>query len=296
MSSIKISIIIPVYNMVDYIEQTILSILNQSYPKLEIIVIDGDSKDGTLDILNKYKSYFSVLVSEKDSGQYDAINKGLKLASGEVVAWLNADDVYFPWTLSTVNNVFSTQNDVYWVSGQNAFLDKNGNYSKLYNSLSGKSSKDIQKGYFKKDMFGYLQQEGMFWRKIVLNECGYLNTTYKLAADYELWIRFSNKFDIVTVELPLAAFRIRSSSRSMSQIVEYENEVSTIFKNLKSANSLTVNLYMLCSKAFLNKILRLLTWRKCNAYYFSVRKQRWEYKIKARSISPCSLGQLTLEL
>ena len=85
--------------MEKYIEETILSILNQQYPNLELIIVDGGSSDNTLSILSKYKEQISLLISEKDEGQYNAINKGFSKATGEMLAWLNADDVYFPWTL-----------------------------------------------------------------------------------------------------------------------------------------------------------------------------------------------------
>ena len=94
--SLKISIISVCYNMAEYIEQTIQSVLSQTYDNVEYIVIDGGSTDGTIDIIHKYRESISIFVSEPDEGQYDAINKGFKLASGDIVAWLNADDIYFP--------------------------------------------------------------------------------------------------------------------------------------------------------------------------------------------------------
>ena len=94
----KISVVMPCYNMEEYIEQTIKSILNQEYPNLELIIVDGGSTDNSLNIIKKYVDKVNILISEKDNGQYDAINKGFSHATGDIFCWINADDVYFSWT------------------------------------------------------------------------------------------------------------------------------------------------------------------------------------------------------
>src|SRR6218665_2201901 len=98
----KISIVTPVFNRVEYLEQTILSVIDQGYPNLEYIVIDGGSTDGTLEIIKKYEDRIFYWTSEPDNGMYDAINKGFKKASGQIMAWINSDDLYHQPTLSTV--------------------------------------------------------------------------------------------------------------------------------------------------------------------------------------------------
>ena len=102
----KISIVTPVFNQVDYIETTIQSVLNQNYPNLEYIVVDGGSTDGTIDIIKKYGSQITKWISEPDQGLYYAMNKGLRLCSGDIVGILNSDDIYYPDTLSIVNTYF----------------------------------------------------------------------------------------------------------------------------------------------------------------------------------------------
>ena len=112
--------------MEKYLEQTILSIISQDYPNLEYIIVDGGSTDHTMDIINKYKSKISIIISEPDNGMYDAINKGIESSTGDILAWLNADDIYFPWTLSMVAKVFSENNEISWIRGIPAFLDESG--------------------------------------------------------------------------------------------------------------------------------------------------------------------------
>src|SRR3954447_20687666 len=112
----KISIVTPSYNQRQFIEQTILSVINQNYPALEYIIVDGGSTDGTVDVIRKYKDRLAGWTSEPDKGQYDAINKGFARATGEIMGWINSDDQYLPWTLATVARIFSQFPEVEWVT------------------------------------------------------------------------------------------------------------------------------------------------------------------------------------
>ena len=123
----KISIVTPSYNQVKFLERTILSILNQNYPNLEYIIIDGGSTDGSVEIIKKYEKYLACWVSEKDKGQSDAINKGFKKASGDIIAWQNSDDIYLPGVFEKVALLFSKRKDMDVVFGNIYLIDENDN-------------------------------------------------------------------------------------------------------------------------------------------------------------------------
>lgn len=290
----KISIVTPCYNMEKYIEQTIKSVVDQGYSNLEYIIIDGGSTDKTLDIIKKYEDRIAVIVSEKDNGQYDAINKGLKLATGDIVCWLNADDVYMPWTLETVNTVFNLDPHIAWICGQPSFLNAEGELTNIFSQLSSKPSSYIREGYFNKNLFGYLQQESMFWKRSILDECGLLNLDLKLAADFELWTRFALKAELYSVELPLAAFRKHQGSRSKILESQYCSEVLKVVASKKKYNFF---IRTFASKGkLLNRIFRLLVWKKTQVVFYSIAKSRWVVSYRRRPISNISFSRLLLEL
>ena len=142
----SITIVTPSFNQGEFIERTILSVLNQNYPNLQYIIKDGGSTDNTKQIVKKYQKYLTF-ISKKDNGQSDAINQGFKMANGEILAWLNSDDCYKPGTLDYVGNFFKNNQNSYWLTGDYEIIDKNDNvireyvaiYKKLLRSISDKS-------------------------------------------------------------------------------------------------------------------------------------------------------------
>lgn len=276
--------------MVNYIEQTLVSILNQNYVNLELIVIDGGSTDGTVEVIEKYKERISVFISEKDNGQYDAINKGLKMASGDVIAWLNADDIYFPWTFSTISLIFETFNEVNWLIGSFSFLDESGQVTNFYKQNGAKPQKYIANGWFRKNLFGFLQQENMFWRRELMNKGGFLNTNYSLAADFELWTRFAKHTELFALDLPLASFRKRKTSRSKLNEEKYLKEVEDIITSLKRPVMLR---RLLGNKSIItNHLQRFITIKKSPVCFYSLKDSCWKIKKHARPVSNFTILQL----
>ncbi|MBD0389275.1 MAG: glycosyltransferase, partial [Nostoc sp. C3-bin3] len=118
----KISLVTPCLNQAQFLEATIQSVLSQNYPNIEYIIIDGGSTDGSLEIIKKYESQVHFWCSEPDGGQYDAINKGFAHSTGEIMAWLNSDDMYFSWTFKTVGSIMSELLQVEWLTSLNPGL------------------------------------------------------------------------------------------------------------------------------------------------------------------------------
>ena len=292
MSRPRISLIIPCFNMSKYIEQTLVSIINQDFGNLELIVVDGGSNDGTLEILEGYKKHFAFYISEKDDGQYDAIKKGFSKATGDILCWLNADDIYFPWTLEIVSTIFERNSGIKWLCGLPAFLDEKGLLKKIYTNISAKDKNAIMNGWYQKDGFGFLQQESMFWKKDLYTKVGGLNLKYSLAADFELWTRFAEYSELYTVNLPLAAFRMRKSSLSKANEKGYLKEIKSICGVKKK---IPLPFRILGKYMFMNKILRLLKWKRTKIINRPLLTDEFIFEERVCSFSSLSLSQLLLE-
>jgi len=135
----KISIVTVNYNLSHFLEETIKSVIDQQYPNLEYIIIDGGSTDDSVDIIKKYEKFISFWISEKDEGIYDALQKGFSKSSGEIMGWLNSDDLYHPKLLFVVGEIFSRFNQINWLTGVNTFFYsmKRGNVSMLLPQENG---------------------------------------------------------------------------------------------------------------------------------------------------------------
>jgi glycosyltransferase involved in cell wall biosynthesis len=226
----KISIVTPVFNGEKYIQEMIESILNQNYPNLEFIIIDGGSSDGTLSVINKYRDRIDILISEKDLGIYDALNKGFKFSTGEIMTWINADDKFHQNSLFIAAELLSLEN-VNWITGFPNVIDEksrlvkagdNGFWSKLRLQLENTC----------------IQQEGTFWNRILWERSGgYISQDYKLAGDFELWNRFFDFDSLYRVSALLGSFRISKSGQLSGDGIEYFKEVEQIRNlNLKSVD------------------------------------------------------------
>lgn len=218
----KITVVTPTFNQAKYIEQTIKSIIDQNYPNLEYIIIDGGSSDGTVEIIQKYQDKLAYWISEQDNGLYDAINKGFNIATGDILAWLNSDDIYLPNSLFSVAEIFSNFPEVEWLQGANSHIDEIGKIVSVF--PAGYWTKfDLASGDKRN-----IQQESTFFRKSLWERSGKpLNINSQLAGDYALWFIFFRYADLITTTAPLGCFRMRSSNqKSYSQLAEYNLEKS----------------------------------------------------------------------
>ena len=217
-----VSVITPSWNSVHYIEQTILSVINQTYRNVEYIIIDGGSSDGTLDIIRKYESYIDFWVSETDDGMYQAINKGMQRASGEIVAYLNSDDLYYPDTLEKVVNYFANNLSAELVYGNLDFVDEEG--KKLFTQKYPK----FRLNFFIRANCSMIGQPAAFWRSSLLKKTGMFDESLKMASDFDFFIRAGMIGRLVYTPDILAAFRTHKLSLTSTQTRRGQDEVRLI--------------------------------------------------------------------
>jgi len=212
----KISIITVCLNSDETIEDAIKSILAQSYDDIEYIIVDGGSSDETLSIIKKYENEITRYISEPDKGVYDALNKGLKLATGEVVGFLHADDFYA--TTETIKNVAKAfeHNNVDCLWGDLVYVGKENTEKIIRYWKSGKYKKNL----FKR---GWMPAHPTFFvKRRVYEKHGYFNTDFRIAADYEIMLRFLHKFNISSYYIPEVLVKMRVgglSNRSLKNVV-----------------------------------------------------------------------------
>ncbi len=204
----RISIVTPSLNQAAFIEATLRSVLDQNYPALDYLVIDGGSTDGTLDILKKY-GHRLRWISEPDRGQADAINKGFRLADGEVWAYLNADDLYRPETLQIVSTYFSDHAETDWVYGDCQLIDEVDQPIGMLKAPEFNLNRMIQRGE-------YIPQPAVFWRRSTAAALGEFDVTLRYSMDYDFFIRLSRYSPGHRLDAELACFRLQPSSKTVS--------------------------------------------------------------------------------
>ncbi len=205
-----VSIITPSFNQVDYLERTILSVLEQDYANVEYIIVDGGSTDGSLEIIRRYEGRITSWVSEPDLGQTDAINKGFNLASGEIIAWLNSDDTYLPGAIREAVSFFDLHPEVGMMYGAAFYIDDDDKILAPYPSAPT-DYKGLRHGRTT------ISQQAMFFRSVVWTMVGPLDPTFYYAMDYDLWVRIASVTPISYHPIPLANFRLQSASKSLQE-------------------------------------------------------------------------------
>lgn len=222
----KISIITPSYNQAEYIEKTIQSVLSQKGDfELEYMVMDGGSTDGTIEILRKYEKRLKWF-SEKDKGQSDAINKGFKLATGDIIGWINSDDMYEPGAFQKVINFFANNPDKKWVYGRCRIIDEKGKEIRKLITLY----KNIISRRFSYRLLlteNYISQMSVFFKKEIFNIIGYLDINSHLVMDYDYWLRIGKLYPAGVINELIAYFRWYTHSKSGS---DYKRQLKEAYE------------------------------------------------------------------
>jgi glycosyltransferase involved in cell wall biosynthesis len=210
-----ISAVLPSYNQVKYVSLAINSILAQNYPNLEIIVVDGASADGTVEILKSYGSKIRW-VSEKDKNQSDALNKGFRMAKGEIIAWLNTDDLYEDGALKTIGRYFAEHPDCIWLYGRCINIDQNGDQIQKWVT----DYKDFfcrRYSYTSLLIQNFISQMAVFFRRSVLQEIGEIDVSLRNGMDYDFWLRLGRRHKPAFIDQNLGKFRIHLDSKTIKE-------------------------------------------------------------------------------
>jgi glycosyltransferase involved in cell wall biosynthesis len=258
-----VSIVTPSFNQAPYLEAAIGSVLEQDYPRMEYIVIDGGSTDGSQAIIRRHASRLAHWVSEPDFGQADAINKGFAAAHGEIFAWLNSDDVYRPGALSEAVAFLQAHPEIGMVYGQAFYVDEAGKTIGRY-PAGPTDHQGLRRG------ITTIPQQATFFRAKLWRMVGPLDPSFYYAMDYDLWVRLSAVSPIAFVRRPWAEFRIHDLSKSRREAVRCWPEMMRVhFRDGGSPFSI------LYAKYLVRRVVEpIMPWR--------LRIRRWLYGLEHR--------------
>lgn len=261
----KISLVTPSYNQGQFLEKTIRSILDQGYPNLEYIIIDGGSQDDSKKIIKRYASQLKYWVSEPDKGQADAINKGFAHTTGEIMGWLNSDDVLMPGSLHLIAKIFTGLSQVEWISSTTQTLTKDGyihhvGLRPVYFRICVEHGLQHGRG------LGFIMQEGTFWRRSLWERTGARVSDLYYGMDFDLWKRFAKEAFLLPVHTPLAGFRLNPNAKSRA-VEKYYAEVGVHLPAWAGVFGKAIRLSLQ-----LPRKLRLT-----RQFYYDLHTQKWQY-------------------
>jgi glycosyltransferase involved in cell wall biosynthesis len=258
----KVTIVTPSYNQADFLEETMLSVLNQTYPNIEYIVVDGGSTDGSVDIIKKYEDRLVWWVSEPDNGQSDAINKGFSHATGQIYNWLNSDDILYPEAVSVAVHFMQKYPQYELVYGDRVVIDNKGRILDVFEPVS--VSKRMARFALR------IPQETTFFTSRIWHKVGGLNTELHFVMDSDLWYRFLEETRFFHIPVFMGAYRNHDESKSVYGLGKEKSdkameEIKYLRKNYSS---------ILSDYSFLRKMVR----------YFNLIRQAYERNRRIRRL------------
>lgn len=244
-----VSVVTPVYNGETYLLDAIESVHEQTYEAVEHIVVDGGSTDDTVHILDAHEDEYGYRwISEPDDGMYHAIEKGFSMASGEIYGWLNADDMFLPWTLElVVERMNPPQTE--WLTGVPAYWDANGRLTRVAPFRPHYKRSWLRRGWYHGRALGFVQQEGTFWTADLWSLAGGFPDDVQLAGDFYLWKQFAEHAELKTIPTVLAGFRRHPE--------QFTDELSAYYAEVDGPNAVVATLLRVSQLQVVYSFLRM---------------------------------------
>lgn len=267
----KISVITPSYNQGQFIEETILSVLNQDYPNIEYIIIDGGSTDQTVEVIKKYADKISYWVSEKDKGQADAINKGFRRATGDILCWLNSDDYYMPGTLSYVAKKLNHSNlEILF-----------GEVDHIYEPIMNIKHSNVKSKFvnYQLELYDYIIQPGSFWTKSVWEAVGNVNLDLHFVFDWDLFLRAKKTGTLYTyTSRVMAMYRVHDGHKTSSGGEKRQKEIEYMLSEYSGPKILNAFKFMRDYRSDIDKVLGFVVKNKLTRFDMKILRLRFASK------------------
>jgi glycosyltransferase involved in cell wall biosynthesis len=217
-----ITVVTPSYNQVKFIRQAINSVLSQSYQKIEYMIIDGGSTDGSQEIIREYEAHLAYWVSEPDRGQAHALNKGFARANGEILCWINSDDLLVPGSLEKVARCLSATTDSAWMIGAAELIDDRNRITQVRRPVN------IEESTFYRWRSEWFPQQSTFWNRAMWNDIGPLDEKLTYTMDLAAWIRMFCRAKPFLLDEVMAKYRIHSNAKCVAHTHEASKEQSQV--------------------------------------------------------------------